>query len=343
MPVLTDDERSRILDELTNCQRPLFLFHDDPDGLASFLLFYRWKKEGRGFPVKALPRITTQYVERVTSYDADKVFILDIAMVDQEFLDAVKVPVIWIDHHPLLERDRVFYVNPRKRNNLNIPTPVMCYEVVEQDLWIAVTGTIGDWYLPEELLPEFRKNFPGLLPEEVTNVEQALFETKVGLLAKVFSFNLKGKMQDVLQSMKVLTRIESPYEILNQESPRGRLVYKKYEVVNKMYDVLTKSALKHKTDDVLFIFTYQEDEWSLTKDLANEIVYRFPDKIVILGREKSGEVRCSLRSAKYNVQKMLEKALVGIEGHGGGHEHACGASVKKEDFEQFVSNIRKQI
>mgnify|MGYP001603039156 CR=1 FL=1 len=41
MDVLTADERSHIFDELTNCQRPLFLFHDDPDGLASFLLFYR--------------------------------------------------------------------------------------------------------------------------------------------------------------------------------------------------------------------------------------------------------------------------------------------------------------
>ena len=105
MEVLTQNERSKITDELMNCQRPLFLFHDDPDGLASFLLFYRWKKEGRGFPIKAVPRITIAYLQKIEDYDADKVFILDIANVDQEFLDLVKVPVVWIDHHQLLERD----------------------------------------------------------------------------------------------------------------------------------------------------------------------------------------------------------------------------------------------
>ncbi|MBI4141280.1 DHH family phosphoesterase, partial [Candidatus Woesearchaeota archaeon] len=92
----------------------------------------------------------------------------------------------------------------------------------------------------------------------------------------------------------------------------------------------------------VFVFTYSDDELSLTKDVANELLYRFPDKIIILGRERSGEVRCSLRSAKHNVQKMLENALVGVQGYGGGHEHACGASIKKEDFEQFVNNIRKE-
>ena len=342
MPVLTDVERSRILEELTNCQRPLFLFHDDPDGLASFLILYRWKKEGRGLPVKAVPRITTQFVQKITDYDADKVFILDIAVVEQEFLDGAKVPVVWIDHHPLLEREKVLYFNSRKRNNLNVPTPFMCYEAVQQDLWLAVVGCVGDWHLPVELLEGFRQEFADLLPEGVTTPEQALFETKAGLLAKVLSFNLKGKMQEVMKSIKVLTRIESPYEILRQETPRGNLIYKKFEQINSKYDELLEKAIKKKSDDLVFVFTYSDDELSLTKDVANELLYRFPDKIIILGRERSGEVRCSLRSAKHNVQKLLENALIGLQGYGGGHEHACGASIKKEDFEQFVNNIRKE-
>jgi len=343
MEVLTQNERSKITDELMNCQRPLFLFHDDPDGLASFLLFYRWKKEGRGFPIKAVPRITIAYLQKIEDYDADKVFILDIANVDQEFLDLVKVPVVWIDHHQLLERDKVMYFNSRKRDNLNVPTPKMCYEIVEQDLWLAVCGCVGDWYLPEDLLPEFRKKYPDLLPETIKTVEQALFETKVGLIAKIFSFNLKGKTQEVMKAIKVLTRIESPYELLNQETPKARLIYKKFEQVNQKYEELLARALKNVKKDEIFIFTYTEDQLSLTKDLANELLYRQPDKIIILGREKLGELRCSLRSAKYDLSQILKKALIGIQGYGGGHEHACGASIKKEDFEIFIENIRNEV
>lgn len=343
MDVLTAEEREKILDELTNCQRPLFFFHDDPDGLASFLLFYRWKKEGRGYPVKAVPRITQEFVQKVVDFDADKVFILDIANVDQEFLDAVKVRVVWIDHHPLQERDRVMYFNSRKKNNLNIPTPKMCYEVVQQDLWLAVVGCVGDWYLPVDLLDAYRKKYPDLLPEDIKTVEPALFETKTGHIAKMFSFNLKGKTQEVMKSVKILTRIDGPYELLNNETPKARLINKKFEDVNEKYDELFKKALKNETKDPVFVFTYQEDQLSLTKDLANELLYRFPDKIIILGREKSGELRCSLRGAKHELSKALEKALVGVQGYGGGHEHACGASIKKEDFERFISNLKKEL
>ena len=42
-------------------------------------------------------------------------------------------------------------------------------------------------------------------------------------------------------------------------------------------------------------------------------------------------------------QGVLEKALDGIEGFGGGHEHACGASVPIEDFDKFIKQLRKAI
>ena len=51
----------------------------------------------------------------------------------------------------------------------------------------------------------------------------------------------------------------------------------------------------------------------------------------------------SLRTAKINIERILGKALIGIEGYGGGHKFACGASVKKEDFERFIENIKQEI
>ena len=101
------------------CTRPLYFFHDDPDGLCSFLLLYRHIKEGKGVIIKSSPRIDEKYLRKVEEYQPDKVFILDLAVVEQEFIDKVKVPIIWIDHHEPLERTKVKYFNPRVKNPKN--------------------------------------------------------------------------------------------------------------------------------------------------------------------------------------------------------------------------------
>ncbi|MBI4145997.1 hypothetical protein HY489_01520 [Candidatus Woesearchaeota archaeon] len=345
--MLTPTEVTKIKEELDTAKRPLFLYHDDPDGLASFLLCYRYLGEGRGLPVKAYPRIAVDpFARKVTEYEPDKVFVLDVAMVDQEFIDAVNIPVIWIDHHALLQRDNVQYFNPQKRG-VNIPTPELIWQVVSetrpQDLWIAVTGAIGDWHFPA-YAESYQAANPAILPKTISTPERALYETEIGILVKVFSFCLKGQMNEVQQAVKTLTRINDPEEILRQTTPQGKYLWKKYITLNKEYEQLKERALKHASKDKLFVWTYQQDKLSLTKDLANELLYLLKDKIVILGREKEGEYRCSLRApANIPLSKALEKALIGVQGYGGGHEQACGAAIKKDDWERFLGNLRKEL
>lgn len=344
--MLTPTEVKKVKEELQTCARPLFFFHDDPDGLASFMLCYRFVREGRGLPVKAYPRITLEFARKVEEYGADKVFVLDVAMVDQEFIDAVKVPIIWIDHHAVLERENVQYFNPMRRG-VNVPTPALIWQVVgeerPEDLWIAVTGSIGDWYFPP-FAKEYQEKNSDLLPVECTTVPEAYFTTPLGKLIKVFSFMLKGHMTSVMQSIKTLTRLEDPREILHQTTSRGNFLWRKFVEVNEDYEKLLETAQKQATDDKLYLFIYQDDKLSLTKDLANELLYILKDKVIILGRERNGEMRCSLRAPeKVPLSKALEKALVGVQGYGGGHEQACGAAIKKEDFETFLSNLRKEL
>ena len=146
--MLKDKEAAEIREELKNCRQPLFFYHDDPDGLTSFIMLYRHHGEGKGFVVKAHPNINRKFAGYVRSYGADKVFVLDIAMVEQEFIDEAGVPVVWIDHHMPVERENVKYFNPRISSGINMPTPALCYQVTRQDLWLAAVGCIGDWVIP---------------------------------------------------------------------------------------------------------------------------------------------------------------------------------------------------
>src|SRR3989338_3752050 len=183
---LTKKQYLHIKNELDSCQSPLYFFDDDPDGLSSFLLLYRYKREGHGIVVKTHPKLDSRSVSRLEEYKPDKVFILDIALLDQSFVDSCPVPIIWIDHHGPHEINGVMYFNPR-----------------------------------------IRKKYPDLVGNKKT-IGDIYFTTRLGELIKAFSFCLKGKTADVRKSINVLTRIKTPYEILNQETPAEKFISKNF-------------------------------------------------------------------------------------------------------------------
>ena len=333
----------KIKEELDNCKKPLFFFDDDPDGLSSFLLLYRYKKEGRGIPLKAAPMLDEKFLRKAEEYLPDKVFILDVPIVEQDFIDRIKVPIIWVDHHNPIKRRNVVYFNPRLRDiNDSVSITEICYNIVKQDLWIAAVGAVGDWQLPP-YIKDFSQKYPDLLSPEIKKPEEALFNSRLGKLIKIFSFILKGKISDVYKCMKILTRVEDPYEVLDQKTPRGRFVFKKSEGVEVVYNELLSEAMKKGVKDNVVLYVYEGKRMSFTKELSNELLYKFPDKLIVVGREKSGEVKLSLRSSKIFLPKLIEKSLEGVDGYGGGHEHACGACVKKNDFKRFMDNIKREL
>lgn len=336
---LTDEQYKEIRTELESTHKPLIFFDDDADGVAAFLLVYRFCKEGKGVVIKTTPNITEAFLRKVEEYQPDKILVLDIAEMEQEFIDKAKTPVVWIDHHEPVKRSSVKYFNPRISNiKDNLPTSVICYEAIKQDLWIAAIGAIGDWFIPK-FLEEIIKEYPDLIKKS-DNAGELLHKTKIGILAKVFSFITKGKSEDVMKCLKVLTRIESPYEILNQETSKGKFIYKRFEFINKKYEALLERAKRAAKKDYL-VFIY-ENANSFTGDLSNELLYLFPKKHIIVGRIRNGELKLSLRSSKAILPAMRE-ALKSINGFGGGHENACGAVIKEEDFKRFMEGLEKNL
>ena len=271
---LSKTQIAQLRENLDSCKNPLFFFDDDQDGLCSFLLLYRYKKEGKGIIVKTAPKLGTFFLGKVSEYSPDKIFVLDIADIEQEFLDGVKAPVIWVDHHGPFKRENVKYFNPRSSNQEdNFPTSFMCYQAVQQDTWIATLGCVADWFVPD-FIKDFEKDYPDLIENPYKNAGDIIFNTKLGHLIRIFSFVLKGRSNDVLKSIKVMTRINSPYEILNQETAQGKFIYKRYEIMNKMYEPLLDDVIRtaEKSEDNLVVFEYKDDRTSFTSDLSNEAV-----------------------------------------------------------------------
>lgn len=347
--MLTQEQYNQILEELDNCKKPLYFFHDDADGLASFLLLYKYKTEGKGVCVKSQPKVDNRFYKVVKEYNPDKIFILDLAIVEQDFADEFrKIPIIWIDHHTPLDIKGIKYFNPRKENSENnICVSNLCYDIVKehrpQDLWIAAAGIIGDWQLGK-VTEEFSEKYPELLPSSIKKPEKALFETPFSKIIKIMNFILKGKTQEVMKCVKVMTRIESPQELLETTTPKAKYIVKRFEKIDELYETLKKEAIKQISKSKLLLVKYKENTMSFTGEISNELLYLYPDKVILVAREKTGEMKCSLRSgSQFKLREVLEKALETVEGYGGGHEYACGACVKVKDFDRFVENIKKGV
>ena len=342
---LSSEQIKQFKEHLDNCKNPLFLFDDDQDGLCSFLQLYRYKKEGNSVIVKTTPRIGSVFVRKVEEYNPDKIFILDVAVVEQDFLDEMKVPVIWLDHHGPFKRDNVKYFNPRISNyEDNHPTSFMCYQIIQQDLWITTIGCVADWFIPP-FIEEFMRRFPSLIDKPFKAPGDIIYNTKLGHLIRIFSFILKGKNNEVMKCVKILTRVTSPYEILNQETAQAKFIYKHYEQVNKIYEPLLKDMLMtmEKSKEDFIVFSYKDDKSSFTSDLSNEAIYRYQNKTILIAREKNDEMKCSLRSSKIILPPLIDKALQGLDGFGGGHEYACGLNVKTNDFEEFLRRFKEMV
>lgn len=349
--MLTEKQMQEIRDELDNCDRPLFFFHDDADGVCSFLQFYRHCQKGKGIVVKSTPKVDENNVNAVRNYDPDKIFILDLAMVTQDFVDAVTQKIIWIDHHDRADIGEhairgVKYYNPKQNGpELNTCIAKLSYDIFREDLWLGAIGTIGDWQLPEDIRQEIIQNFPDLFDKNIDTPEKALFTTKIGDLAKVINFCMKGNIKDVHKTFKVLTRVNSPYELLNEESEQAKFVMKRYKKFEDSYSRLLKDAdKKFNKKDGLLVYTYPGVEVSLSGELSNELLFRHPDKIIIIARHHDHKMKTSFRSGgAIKVKDILEKAIVGINGRFGGHEYACGGMIEDTDWDKFLENVRAEL
>ena len=341
--MLTSTQVTLLREELQSAKNPLFLYDADADGLCSFLLLYRMHREGKGIRITNNSKLDELVVRKVEEIQPDRIFVLDIPVLSQEFVDAVKVPIFWIDHHQPQEIKNVHYFNPLIKNpHAYIPTTRMAYQVSqnEEDLWIAAAGCLADWHMPD-FIDQFIEKYPDWLPEK-SDLAAALYQHPLGKLVKLFFFLQKGPSPEVRKSIQILSKIKSPQEIFQELSSPGKFLHKCFEKINQRYEEVLELAKKKVTKNKIILFTYNSSQWSFTANIANELSAVYPKKVVIIARAKSGSMKCSLR-AQFPIARALEKALVGIEGHGGGHPNACGAVIKEEDWPRFLENFKEEL
>ena len=111
---------------------------------------------------------------------------------------------------------------------------------------------------------------------------------------------------------------------------------KRYNEINKKYKELLDEAKKEANDKRLLYFKYS-GELSISADLANELIYSYPGKVIVVVFVKGEKANMSIRGD--NVRDILKKVMEDIEGNAGGHRDACGGTINIKDLEKFKSKI----
>jgi single-stranded DNA-specific DHH superfamily exonuclease len=137
--------------------------------------------------------------------------------------------------------------------------------------------------------------------------------------------------------IKFLLKVRNPGEILIDEA-RNHILFR-FNQVNEKYQQLMEKARNFVKGKIIY-FQYG-GELSLSAEIANELYYRFPGKIIVVAYIKGSRSNVSLRGK--NVREIMLRAFEGLDASGGGHMEATGAKIDVEDLPKFKENIEKII
>jgi len=345
--MLTKKQIDEIRGFLDTSQNPLFFFDNDLDGLSSFLLLSRYGDRGKGVPVKSYPDLSENYFRKITELNPDAIFILDKHEVSHAFLERVhqlNLPIIWIDHH-LSEQeipDYVNYYNPLLNKHIGAePVTYLAYQVTKrkEDIWIALMGCIADSYFPD-FYPEFQSRFPELGINS-TSAFEIVYASEIGKLVRMLNFALKDTTSNVVRTLKFLQKARDPQDLF-ESNPNTHHIHKRFDQINNRYNKLLSKAIEMGTRSKKILYFQYGGDLSLSADIANELSYKFPTKIIIVAYLKSLFANISLRGK--GVKSLTLSAIEGLEdATGGGHEDATGAKVLIEDLPEFKKIIRRLV
>lgn len=342
--MLIEKEITEVRKHLDKSQNPIFLFDNDQDGLCSFLLLRRYVGRGKGVPIKSFPDLSIDYFSKIKEFNSDYIFILDKPVVSDEFFEEARklnLPVVWIDHH-IIDKEKipsyVNYYNPLFNSTKgDEPVTALCYQISEkkEDLWLAIVGCVSD-----KFTPFFYKDFFEKYPDLGTKSEDPLdiyYSSQIGKISRIFGFGLKDRTTNVMDMVRFLIEVKSPYEVL-EESNKNKSVHNRFKQVDSKYQKLLKKAISLSDEQNDLIFFQYGGDMSMSSDIANRLAYLFPKKIVVVAYTRGMKVNISMRGRK--CRDILLKSIEDLkDARGGGHEDAVGGQIRIEDVERFRENV----
>ena len=291
--------------------------------------------------------------------------------------------VVWADHHIPINQEilknkenKIHFLNPQIYDESDERcSSFLAYQITqipENLVWVAM-GSVADFYLLDVLI-EFYKhdktNFNILFKitdekrEELFDfIKKYKFNDKTqndkrtywiqyltyecGLIQYktffdiLFKFKKFEKCQKILKDIAKMTLLDFKVELLN-----GKIgIYEKFQEIMSEYKSVKKKIDTIKDEELIFM-EHEDKKISFNRQLSEEIAFRKTKyKAIVCTYTKPimSLYSCSLRGKNFDVNKMLNECLDGLEGKGGGHKLASGCIVSKADYPIFKKRIGEYV
>jgi single-stranded DNA-specific DHH superfamily exonuclease len=332
------------------------MHHTDPDGVCSGVIIAKLIEKIRGKKIdlhinQAASEISVldRTVKQLKEAKVNKLVMTDLST-DQAPANIGEIEkfaeILIIDHHKLykdLNSEKTVFIKPQLVSGKkpgSYPAAKFCFdlaseiaEINELD-WIAAIGLIGDcafnaW---KEFLGEvFAKYGIEKNPD--------IFQTGLGRCASLISDAESFDASNSYESFEVVYSSQSPKDVLNSslqkymEPVESEISYWKGHI----------REFAEFIDDLELILYMIKPKYRIKAPLSTHLSLEYPNKTILIMQDSGdGKIRISARrrDEKVAVNDLLENAVKGLEeARGGGHIPAAGATIRKEDFQEFKQKI----
>jgi single-stranded DNA-specific DHH superfamily exonuclease len=314
----------------------------DADGITSAALIHRLKRA---------KVILTDYGEMVETLEkvqgAREVFICDLGLNKSTFvgfLEQVKrigstSIVHYIDHHPIDPefKKQLIDANVDLFHSTEECAAILVFQKFEQDLRLspkmkvlACCGAITDYM---DLQP-YSKKLIASFDRQFLLYESTVLSFTIAMIGREGDTGNRSLVQ-IVEELSEKDKL--PHEIDNAS-------YYSQEFASHSADLIERARRDGKK---LNNFAYYKTRESSTGNVANFLIGAFDVPVGLAFRDDGPDhFEISLRStmdSKYDLGKIAGKISIALDASGGGHSHAAGARIRKDQLEEFIQMINKEL
>lgn len=338
------------LNKITEKDEIVIIFNNDGDGICSCVLLNNFlERTGKKKPYiisQPMP-MDKNIIQRVQTGVPNKIIFLDIAA-DQQQNILKKLggicDILIIDHHQVFmnmnTKINIVHYNPRMEQHDTYKSTSYCvYKIcskitdMTEWLWIAGVGMVSDYNLNDS------KDVVKLLKEKY-NLEEPLYETKLGSMADMIS---STRATNALSCEQMVNTFENSTFGDFEKTKNGEKMEESYNTIKQEMASLAADADDNAEKVGNIVFYNIKSKFNLASAVSTKISEKFKNNLVLIYERKGGRVKVSARNQAKNINagNAMQRAAKIVGGSGGGHEAAAGATIPADEWDKFRETLIK--
>ncbi|MCF7872241.1 DHH family phosphoesterase [Candidatus Woesearchaeota archaeon] len=340
----------------------VFILHDtDMDGMSSAVLL----KKGLEFLGKnnlffqpfnhsSKRNIDDEFINLLKEQGITHFFALDLSL--ESFLGVEKLKdfnICVIDHHQI-ESDywkhndnflliKPYFINTSVVEGSNVCTANLVYNFfseltnIEKYDWLCAAGIVGDaGYLQEK---EF---VDSILIKYGEEIKDDIFKTELGRFVSYVTYadcsDKKNSSNIIFESLDRSADYKSAINYLKDFKPVEDDFFK---IINDFENYKEEFMV----DGEKIIFYEVKSKYSLKGPVSTYLSFNLPFNLTLITyqiKENEAAISARRQDKKFNMGLLMNLVTENfLEGQGGGHIPAAGASCNKQDIETFKEHIKE--